>query len=256
MKVEQVDILSPSTMIQSTHRSGGVTSLWGLIIPSVGAQCSDDGYCVGWTCWPAGRNALRVTCMSEIAPEIYVPIGGWSFPFVRTPAVWKLLYTTTPCPAEFWLTGDLIYRVTRMERFLFPASMGEKPNFQLLLKFSREWIEAFEYWRGRYGVGEIGMLWRNLIFKLFADASSRRWILWKIWRWIGKALVEGALNWESKKIWKYWIHFMCVFIFSPSFCNFRDVDLTLFNLSALLNCIYSCVLKVKEIFHIHFENIN
>lgn len=48
MEVEQVDIVSPSTMIQSTHRSGGVTSLWGLIIPSVGAQCSDDGYYVGW----------------------------------------------------------------------------------------------------------------------------------------------------------------------------------------------------------------
>lgn len=61
-------------------------------------------------------------------------------------------------------------------------------------------------------------------------------ILWKICRWVEKTLVE-VLNWESKKIWKYWIRFMCVFIFPLSFCNFRDVDLTLFNLSALLNCI-------------------
>lgn len=36
-------------------------------------------------------------------------------------------------PDEFWLTGDLIYRVTRMERFLFPVSNGEN------LIFSYRW---------------------------------------------------------------------------------------------------------------------
>lgn len=138
-------------MIQSTHRSGGVTSLWGLIIPSVGAQCSDDGYCVGW--YVLARRPQR--------PSSY--LYEWNCPW-NLCSYWGMIVSLRQNFPQFEsfsihpppriLTGDLIYRVS----FFSPARNRSE---NLILGCSCRNFLAMNRGpsniggRGRYGVGEM-----------------------------------------------------------------------------------------------------
>lgn len=146
MKVEQIDILSPFTVIQSTHRSGGVTSLWGLIIPSVGAQCSDDGI----PCW--------VNVLARRPQRPSSNLYEWNCPW-NLCSYWGMIVSLrqNSCSLKATLHNlhPLSSRSANSDRLAIWSIAWRgwnlsppraKSNFQLPLKFSRGWIETFEYW--------------------------------------------------------------------------------------------------------------
>lgn len=155
-------------------------SLWGLIIPSVRAQCSDGGYSVGERVGPRRPQRPSSNLYEWNCPWNLCSYWGWSF-----------LSSGSCLKAVRWSLHGYVHSDRQFD--LSRDTDGKNVPFRWNVRDSRTWR-----WNIIFSCTEIS--WVNAIW-----TYTILWMSWKIWRRIGVGngeVMAGRVRRRENGEWK------------------------------------------------------